>query len=166
MERNEFKKALLKKASEVSDIKTDSLELAFDVGLALGEFLDAIDAFVKSTTGFSTNKYKVLRMLLVYFPEGVPISKVAEHIGVTRASMTKIIENFEKLSLVERVANPNDKRSSLVSLTPKGMEEVTVSFIKCHSALAEFADKAGTKKMQDAATIITELSQHLNLFIK
>ncbi|SIN96661.1 MarR family winged helix-turn-helix transcriptional regulator [Halodesulfovibrio marinisediminis] len=162
MERNEFKKALLNKVSEVSDINTEHLEMTLNLGQILGEFLDTIYQFTEKTTGFSLNYFKALRLLYVCFPNGVPISQVAEHVGITRTSMTQIINNLENQGLIKRVANPRDKRSSLVSLTAEGMEEVTVLVTKSHSALAHFADEAGIEKIQDAISILEELSLHLN----
>jgi len=42
-----------------------------------------------------------------------------------RPSVTRLIDNLERMKLVERQADPNDRRSKLIFLTPKGknMEE-------------------------------------------
>lgn len=41
---------------------------------------------------------------------------------VTSGTMTNRIDQLEKAGLVERVRNPDDRRSFLVSLTPRGYE--------------------------------------------
>ena len=152
----------MEKASEASNVNIDHLEMAYDVSIAVEAFLTAAHELIEDITGFSANYFKVLRMLYIYSPEGVAISKVAEHVKITRPSMTQIINNLEKRSLIGRVENPTDKRSSLISLTPKGVEDVGVIFAKYNSAIAELSGKAGAKQMQNSAAVIAGISQRLN----
>lgn len=70
-------------------------------------------------------QYKIL-MLLLRNPE-TPIRQadIETHFSMTNPSVTGIIQNLEKKGLVERVQNPDDKRSKLVKLTDQAvsMEE-------------------------------------------
>lgn len=149
MKTEEFKKALLEKTAEVSDVDISKLEIAFSVSEALEIFQAATHTLVEVITGFSANYFNVLRMLYVYAPDGVPLSKIAEHVGITRASMTQIINNLEGRGLVARVENPKDKRSFLVSLTPKGVEEIKTVFVSYHTAISRLVEKAGTSNLQN-----------------
>ena len=163
MEKSEFKKALLEKASEVSDVNLPNLELALNVSESIEVFLAAIHRLIENVTGFSTNYFKVLRLLYVYSPEGLALSKIAEHVGITRASMTQIINNLETRGIVTRVENPKDKRSSLVSLTPEGLEEVREIFVTYHSAISNLVDQVGSTSMQ---SVIDHLINRINRFSK
>jgi DNA-binding MarR family transcriptional regulator len=53
------------------------------------------------------------------------ITELAAIEGVTQPSMTTLIAGLEKQGLVERAGDPNDKRVSLVSLTPAGRVYLT-----------------------------------------
>jgi len=53
------------------------------------------------------------------------ITELAASEGVTQPSMTTLIAGLEKQGLVERAGDPNDKRVSLVSLTPAGRVYLT-----------------------------------------
>ena len=42
--------------------------------------------------------------------------------GITTGTLTVMIDNLEKRGLVERVPNPNDRRSYVIRLTDTGFE--------------------------------------------
>ena len=52
----------------------------------------------------------------------IPSHILGEKLRITSATMTGIIDRLEKLSLVERRANPDDRRAILVCLTDKGAD--------------------------------------------
>ena len=50
----------------------------------------------------------------------IPSHILGEKLKITSATMTGILDRLEKLSLIERRANPDDRRAILVCLTDKG----------------------------------------------
>jgi len=52
--------------------------------------------------------------------EGMPLLEIAEKLGVTAPSVSVSIKRLEDLGMVERWANPADKRSVLFKLTSQG----------------------------------------------
>ncbi|MGL5379965.1 MarR family winged helix-turn-helix transcriptional regulator [Clostridium sp.] len=52
----------------------------------------------------------------------LPISKVAEHLCISKSNMTPIIDKLIREDLVVRYEDPNDRRVLLVELTPKAIE--------------------------------------------
>lgn len=50
----------------------------------------------------------------------LPISVLAQRIGISGPSATGLVDRLEKLGYVERRPNPDDRRVVLVSLTPAG----------------------------------------------
>lgn len=52
--------------------------------------------------------------------DGILMSKLAAHLGVTKGAVTQIIIRMESKGFVRRVAHPTDFRSTLVRLTEKG----------------------------------------------
>lgn len=70
-------------------------------------------------------QYKIL--MLLYCNPGMPIRQIdiEEHFSMTNPSVTGIIQNLEKKGLVQRVQNPDDKRSKLLKLTEQAVSMET-----------------------------------------
>ncbi len=51
---------------------------------------------------------------------GVTFQQLAERLHLSNATLTGIVDRLEKTGLVERLPNPGDRRSILVSLTEEG----------------------------------------------
>ncbi len=63
-------------------------------------------------------QYYILSLLAE--KDGRPFKELAEALACTRATITGIVDTLEKKELVTRNANPDDRRSLLVTLTDKG----------------------------------------------
>ncbi len=53
-------------------------------------------------------------------PEGISVSGLAELARVRKQTMAQAVEQLERTGYVERRPNPDDRRSRLVFLTPRG----------------------------------------------
>jgi DNA-binding MarR family transcriptional regulator len=53
-------------------------------------------------------------------PDGLTMSVLSRYLMVTGGNVTGLTDELEKEGLVERIADPNDRRTSRVSLTRKG----------------------------------------------
>jgi DNA-binding MarR family transcriptional regulator len=59
---------------------------------------------------------------LVFVPaEGIPVGELADRAGVRKQTMRETVEHLERGGYVESRANPRDRRSRLVFLTPQGL---------------------------------------------
>lgn len=65
------------------------------------------------------------------------IQEIIDVVLTTSGNMTVVIKNLEKNGLVARESNPKDKRSYVVSLTPKGRELIKSIFPKHMKMLAK-----------------------------
>ncbi|MFV0573984.1 MAG: MarR family winged helix-turn-helix transcriptional regulator [Vibrio sp.] len=67
-------------------------------------------------------------ILISLFRQGVPYSASPTILYKTMlfssGGLTKVLDRVMKKQLIERVDNPNDKRSKLVQLTPLGLETI------------------------------------------
>ena len=55
--------------------------------------------------------------------KGVPMNVVTKKLGIDKSTLTRLIENLEKLELVYRKKNNIDKRSVKVYLTEEGFSQ-------------------------------------------
>ena len=69
--------------------------------------------------GVSFPVFRTLVYLLQH-PEGAAPSQIADELMILRQSMTNIVDTLEKKELVERSANPKDRRRIIVRLLPQG----------------------------------------------
>ena len=67
--------------------------------------------------------FPVFRTLvyLMQHPDGAAPSQIADDLQILRQSMTNIVDSLEEKNLVERSANPKDRRRIVVRLLPQGM---------------------------------------------
>lgn len=113
--------------------------------LMLGAFNDAFRAH-----GLSPGRYAVLMAIEAQRPSLAP-SKIADQLGVTRATVTGLIDGLTLDGLVTLAAGEADRRRKAIMLTPKGealidkalpdifqrMEELTAPLTRneCRTAL-------------------------------
>lgn len=68
---------------------------------------------------------------------GVSVSRVADHVGLTRPSASVLVEGLVRRSLVTRRPHPTDRRSVTLNLTPAGQAVVQTSREQTLAFLAE-----------------------------
>ena len=65
------------------------------------------------------------------------LSAVAEHIGMTLPSMSKMIDGLVARRLVSRQTHPGDRRRMVLALTKNGLAALTISRRATRACLAE-----------------------------
>lgn len=75
--------------------------------------------------GLTDHKFIVLVVLSANDPKPSIASQLALHAGVTRASMTKVLDSLERSGRIKRVRNAQDRRTILVQLTPRGRSVIS-----------------------------------------
>lgn len=92
-------------------------ELFIDVSAQLGR------SSPRARTGELSNaRYNVMRAVLTQGPERM--SRIASTVGITPRSLTDLVEALARAGYLNRVADPDDRRSVLVELTASGHEVV------------------------------------------
>lgn len=80
-------------------------------------------------------------------------AELAKQLGVDRTVMVYLVDDLEKAGLVERVPDPNDRRSKLVRATPAGLERL------CE--LQKVTARAEAELLADLSPAETELLRSL-----
>lgn len=91
--------------------------------MAAGAQLGQASEIHFSRFGLSTGRYRVLADLEDYEGEELP-SQLAEHLGVTRATVTGLIDILERDGLVSRRLSSKDGRQRSVILTEEGAKKL------------------------------------------
>ncbi|MBB6098407.1 DNA-binding MarR family transcriptional regulator [Deinobacterium chartae] len=110
--------ALLGKAQRLKKPDTDNMRLCFEV-LALASAIDRACAARLAPHRLSEGKF-VLLFLLSELPEGLAPHELAERAGVTRATITGLLDGLERDGFLSRHEDQADRRKVSVRLTEKG----------------------------------------------
>ncbi|OQD56659.1 MarR family transcriptional regulator [Streptomyces phaeoluteigriseus] len=86
------------------------------------ELWDGIEERLRAQYDLPLTSFEVLHLLLRR--PGRRIQDIAEEFSITVGGTSKVVDRLEAASLCERRANPNDRRSSIVELTPQGRKLV------------------------------------------
>lgn len=108
--------ALLEQAKRRPGVDNGAVETLLTLQEALLDINRHLDAFF-ATYGLTQGRFTVLTLLMAT-PEGLRPSDLAERAGVTRATVTGLIDGLERDGLVRRGEGGSDRRTSLIKLTP------------------------------------------------
>jgi len=95
---------------------------------------ETVDYFLKIVWQTVANKYNQIAadygitqalgyMLINIYEEGTAVSQIAVLLGVKSTSLSRMLKSMEKLGLIYRATDLNDKRSVKIFLTPFGIEK-------------------------------------------
>jgi DNA-binding MarR family transcriptional regulator len=102
---------------------TSGATLDADLGWALGvvfrSYLSAVEAVVKDLPG-GPRGYQVLASAAQDLADNQ--AELATHLGIDRTVLTYLIDDLEQCGLVERRADPVDRRRRRIMATSKGTE--------------------------------------------
>lgn len=109
-------------ASQYCELDLPSVEVCLVFLDVTAEVYAAFDAHF-ARYNLSIGKFTLL-MQLYSAKEGLTPSEFAERVGVTRATITGLLDGLEREELVKRVPHPSDRRRLIIHLTPKGQQLV------------------------------------------
>ena len=112
--------------------------------LRTGDEVFAAEAEFLAERGISQGRFTVLMLLNRGCETHSTPAGLAEASGVTRATMTGLLDTLEKDRLTERQTDPHDRRTIHVTLTPKGqalIEGLIPDYFRCVSGIMEPLDE-------------------------
>jgi len=106
---------------------------AFDLGDGLADVvrhLQRAEEALLEPMGVTWAQARVMRAILG-LGRPVHMGGIAHHLGIVPRSATSMVDELERNGLVERRADPDDRRGVLVDLTPRG-RTVAVELRRLH----------------------------------
>jgi len=113
------------------------------------EFLETVENWAKHyffqslTDFFNYLKHSELSLLqgyaltYLFFKGPIKISELCEHMMVSLGAASQMVDRLEKLGMVERIADPKDRRVRKVLVLDKGKNFVQENFVFSQSWLGE-----------------------------
>lgn len=108
------------------------------------ELWDAIDARLRTAVELPLSWFEP--MLIIDQLEGCRVHDVAEALSITVGGTSKLVDRLEAAGLCRRRPNPDDRRSSLITLTPVGRQRLA-------DAATEFDDELARRLAVSDSTL-------------
>jgi DNA-binding MarR family transcriptional regulator len=115
---------------------------------------------MRSHTVLSVPQFRVLALL--YRQPGISLSAVAEHLGVTKATASAMIERLVQRGLIDRTTHPQERRQMMLTLTVEGSEHFCLSRGQTH---AEITNQLKNLSEEQLITISSGLNILKKIFI-
>ena len=114
---------LLAYSKRYPNVNPDGLEVFFNLLRVASDVLEGLEDYY-SHHGTSQGRFTVLALLNRAPDQPLCPADLADRSGVTRATMTGLLQGLETEGLIKRTASSDDKRMSYVALTAKGRKYV------------------------------------------
>ncbi len=120
------------------------------------DILAAIDDYL-SSHNFSQGRWTV--MMLLYRAPGTPLNPcdLADRAGVTRATMTGLLDGLEREHLVAREPVPEDRRMLEVRLTDKGRQALDEAMPGYFRLIRRLTAGLNTEEKEGLMELLTKL---------
>lgn len=144
-------------AEQVPEVDPTAVEACLHLLRTAADVSQAFDAHFQRH-GISQGRFTVLMLLMRQHHEkgeqapGMSPSELAESAGVTRATMTGLVDGLERDAFVVREPAPDDRRTLLIRLTPKATCFLTNMFpdhFRRVAALMAFLPQADRETLMD-----------------
>jgi len=113
---------LQEKARRYPDLDAGAVEATLVLLRVASDVLEGFGAHF-ARNGTSQGRYLALMMLdRPCIEDGMSPSELAEKLGVTRATVTGLLDGLERDGLISREMHPEDRRAFRIQLTEKGRE--------------------------------------------
>jgi DNA-binding MarR family transcriptional regulator len=94
--------------------------------------------------------------------EGSRLTELAGQARMTLPAMSELVDDLQRLGIVERRPDPSDRRAKLICLTDAGWEAMETARQAIAQIEAEYAQLVGPKRFEEAAQTLAELLRGLD----
>ncbi|AZV93268.1 MarR family transcriptional regulator [Pseudomonas sp. S 311-6] len=148
--------ALLNEAQRRQLPDIDSIRLCFQT-LSLAGAIDRDCAALLAPHELSEGRF-ILLFLLDAVDAGLAPNALAEQAGVTRATVTGLLDGLERAALIERHADTRDRRALRIRLTQKGKTLAQTVFRQHGQWIAGLFGHLSATERTQLATLLEKVS--------
>lgn len=93
-------------------------------------------------------------------PDGMRLTELAAYAGITKQSMSELVDKVVSVGYVERASDPTDGRATLLRLTRKGREVTRAVRANVAAIEADWARVLGKRRLEALRGALAELLEH------
>jgi len=90
-----------------------------------------------------------------------PVNDLADHLGVTMPAVSQLLAPLEDMGLIQRSADPMDRRVKLIRLTDKGANKVQEGMLARHAWLDDLANLITSEEKAELVPALMLLNQYI-----
>jgi DNA-binding MarR family transcriptional regulator len=94
--------------------------------------------------------------------EGSRLTELATQARMTLAAMSELVDDLQRIGIVERRPDPSDRRAKLICLTDAGWEAMNIGRQAIAEIETDYADLVGAERFEDAAQTLDALRRGLD----
>lgn len=151
--------ALIQEAQRRRMPDVEGIRLCFQT-LSLATAIDRDCALLLAPHGLSEGRF-VLLFLLDAAPDGLAPNTLAERAGVTRATVTGLLDGLEREQLIERHADANDRRALCIRLTRQGKRVAKTVFEQHGRWIAGLYGNLSAPERKQLAALLEKVAGNL-----
>jgi DNA-binding MarR family transcriptional regulator len=138
---------------------------------ALREWMEAsmhrsFHAFIRHNRESDLSLSQVNSLFHLYHHGASSVNDLANHLGITTAAVSQLLDPLIDADLVLRSENPEDRRMKLIALTEKGKAKVKRSMNTRHAWLSDLSKLLSETEKEDllpAINLLNKRTRELNL---
>lgn len=142
--------------STKADLKKRALIAVRDYGVHLTQFRNAVN----ESAGLNATDMECLRFLFVK-SKATP-SELARQTGLTSGATTAMLDRLEKVGLIERKPNPDDRRGTFIFPTSSSSEKVASWFESARQAQDELISSYSENELEIIADVFERFAKLWN----
>jgi MarR family transcriptional regulator, negative regulator of the multidrug operon emrRAB len=151
--------ALLDEASKLNIANIESIRLCFQT-LSLASLIDHDCAIQLAPHGLTEARFVVL-FLLDSSPQGLAPKDIAQRAGITRATVTGLLDGLERDGLIARIADHGDRRALQIHLTTEGKQTAKIVFEQHSRWIAQIFGNLSTQEREQFSALLGKVTQNL-----
>lgn len=98
-----------------------------------------------------------LKLMMEEEPQGVSLKALAKRMQMTIPASSLMVEALVNKQYVQRIPNPNDRRSVLITLTETGMELFDSVYARFHAELDRRAESLTEEELAAFASLVKKM---------
>ncbi|MET0590452.1 MAG: MarR family transcriptional regulator [Naasia sp.] len=127
--------------------------------VASGHFIRGVDILrQRFAAGLGIGMTEMQTMALIHDNGPMTPTQIASEMKLSTGSVTALLDRLEGNGAVLRMANPNDRRSTLVQLTEAGRSSIGGNYTEYGELVAPIAARRSEKELQVIADFFDELA--------
>lgn len=151
--------ALIQEAEHRQIPNIESIQLCFQT-LSLAAAIDHDCATLLAPYGLSEGRF-ILLFLLETAPKGLAPNVLAQRSGVTRATVTGLLDGLEREALIERQHDTSDRRAICITLTPKGKQIAKKVFDEHTRWIANLFSNLSIAERQQLMSLLSKVANNI-----
>jgi DNA-binding MarR family transcriptional regulator len=152
--------AIRQRAGRYPQIDPRAVESSLVLLRVASDVIDAIEAYL-ALHGMSQGKFTILMLLNRDPASGMSPSELAEKSGVTRATITGLLDGLEREQLVIREGHAEDRRKAVVRLTPRAVQLLDGILPEYYRQIAEMMGGLLEEQKVQLITLLGKVSERV-----